>query len=154
VLELTHPCPSCLQCSILLEELKKAYGLEYEFQGISFSKNEQKEEWFLKINPNGRIPALTDGEHNVFESVAVNQYLIEKYDKDNKFWFNDLGERSDAYSWIAWAQGGLGPMQGQANHFFRYAPEKIAYGIKRYQDESARLYRSVDFLLSSRHHGK
>jgi glutathione S-transferase len=108
----------------------------------------------LKINPNGRIPALSDGEHNVFESVAVNQYLIEKYDKDNKFWFNDLGERSDAYSWIAWAQGGLGPMQGQANHFFRYAPEKIAYGIKRYQDESARLYRSVDFLLSSRHHGK
>ena len=64
-----------------MEELKKAYGLEYEFQGISFSKNEQKEEWFLKVNPNGRIPALTDGEHNVFESVAVNQYLIEKYDK-------------------------------------------------------------------------
>ena len=108
----------------------------------------------MKINPNGRIPALTDGELNVFESVAVNQYLIEKYDKDNKFWFDDIAERSDAYSWIAWAQGGLGPMQGQANHFFRYAPTKIEYGIKRYQDESARLYRSVGSRPSSRRCGK
>lgn len=64
-----------------MEELKKAYGLQYEFTGLSFSKNEQKEESFLKVNPNGRIPALTDGEHNVFESAAVNQWLVEKYDK-------------------------------------------------------------------------
>lgn len=146
----TAGTPNGHKCSILLEELKKAYGLDYEFQGISFSKNEQKEEWFLKINPNGRIPALTDGELNVFESVAVNQYLIEKYDKDNKFWFDDIAERSDAYSWIAWAQGGLGPMQGQANHFFRYAPTKIEYGIKRYQDESARLYSVLEDRLAGK----
>lgn len=147
---LTAGTPNGHKCSILLEELKKAYGLEYEFQGISFSKNEQKEEWFLKVNPNGRIPALTDGEHNVFESVAVNQYLIEKYDKDNKFWFDNLEERSEAYSWIAFGQGGTGPMQGQANHFFRYAPEKIPYGINRYQKETERLYSVMEDRLAGR----
>jgi glutathione S-transferase len=66
-------------------------------------------------------------------------YVIQ----ENKFWFEDPKERSDAFSWIMFFQSGLAPMQGQANHFFRYAPEKIPYGIKRYQDETARLYRSV-----------
>jgi glutathione S-transferase len=63
--------------------------------------------------------------------------------QENKFWFEDPKERSDAFSWIMFFQSGLAPMQGQANHFFRYAPEKIPYGIKRYQDETARLYRLV-----------
>ncbi|KAG7553578.1 hypothetical protein FFLO_03010 [Filobasidium floriforme] len=138
------------QCSILLEELKRAYVIEYEFASLSFSKNEQKEESFLKVNPNGRIPALTDGDHNVFESGAINQWLVEKYDKENKFWFEDPKERSDAFSWIMFFQSGLAPMQGQANHFFRYAPEKIPYGIKRYQDETARLYSVLEDRLAGK----
>jgi glutathione S-transferase len=62
-----HPRVPARQASVLLEEL----GVPYELHAISLSKNEQKEDWFLKINPNGRIPAMTDGDVRVFESGAL-----------------------------------------------------------------------------------
>jgi len=88
------------------------------------TENEQKEEWFLKINPNGRIPALTDTlngkQIRVFESGAMLQYLVDRYDKDHKLSFpHDSAEHWEMTSWLMWQMGGLGPMQGQANHFKR-----------------------------------
>lgn len=71
----TQATPNGYKVSIMLEELKAAYGLEYEFQSLNFQKNEQKEPWFLEINPNGRIPAITDpnrGNFNVFETVSTS----------------------------------------------------------------------------------
>ncbi|KAG8743659.1 glutathione S- transferase, nitrogen catabolite repression regulator [Ceratobasidium sp. 414] len=143
--------------SILLEELKDAYnGFSYDFQKISFQANEQKEPWFLKINPNGRIPALVDhsrGDFKVFESAAILLYLAQHYDKENKFSYDPVKD-TDLYSeqlqWIFFTHGGIGPMQGQASHFYRYAPEKIPYGINRYITETKRLYSVLNDRLADR----
>ncbi|OWZ63746.1 hypothetical protein AYX15_04322 [Cryptococcus neoformans] len=152
----TAATPNGYKPSILLEELHAAYPdnteIVYDFTQLRFDHTDQKKPEFLKINPNGRIPALVDenvkGGHNVFESASILLWLVERYDKEYKFWFKDPLEKSQALSWIFFAHGGVGPMQGQANHFFRYAPEKIPYGIKRYQDETARLYSVLESQLA------
>jgi len=124
----TAATPNGFKPSILLEELLLAYPdnptLAYDFYSLSFKNNDQKSEGFLKINPNGRIPALVDDNvqvngkgHNIFESISILIWLVEKYDPELKFWFSNEVERSLAFSWIAFGQGGIGPMQGQANHF-------------------------------------
>ncbi|KAJ3023113.1 hypothetical protein HKX48_004229 [Thoreauomyces humboldtii] len=139
--------PNGQKASIALEEL----GIKYKAQAISFSKNEQKEEWFLKVNPNGRIPAIVDharGDFPVFESGAILLYLAEHYDPNHILMPADANKRSEVIQWLMFQMGGLGPMQGQANHFFRYASEKIPYGIKRYQDETKRLYSVMERQLS------
>jgi len=130
---------------MLLEEL----GLPYEARGINIMKNEQKEAWFLEINPNGRIPALKDGDLRVFESGAIMLYLTDLYDKEKKFTY-EYGS-SDYYemmSWLMFQMGGIGPMQGQANHFRAMAGVYSAYGIKRYLDETKRLYSVLEIRLS------
>ncbi|KAJ3357422.1 hypothetical protein HDU83_007353 [Entophlyctis luteolus] len=143
--------PNGHKASIALEELKARYGVDYKVYPISFAKNEQKEPWFLKINPNGRIPAIIDHKRNdfaVFESGAILLYLAEHYDPDNILLSADANKKSEAIQWLMWQMGGLGPMQGQANHFNRYAPEKIPYAIERYQNETARLYGVMENHLS------
>ena len=131
----TAGTPNGKKASIMLEEL----GIPYTVHPIDFSKLEQKEEWYLKINPNGRIPAIVDkdnGDFPVFESGAILIYLAEKY---GKFLSKDPKERSIAIQWLMFQMGGVGPMQGQANHFVKFAPEKIPYAMNRYVDETKRL---------------
>ncbi|KAK4157506.1 glutathione S-transferase [Chaetomidium leptoderma] len=146
----TAQTPNGIKVSMLLEEL----GLPYKVTAIDISKNTQKEPWFLEINPNGRIPALTDTFTNgsqirLFESGAIMQYLVDRYDTECKLSYpRDSPEYWEVNSWLFWQMGGLGPMQGQSNHFTRYAPEKIQYGIDRYQNETRRLYRVLDTQLS------
>ncbi|KAI4729284.1 glutathione S-transferase GstA [Aureobasidium sp. EXF-10728] len=141
--------PNGHKVHIAFEEL----GIKYNVHKIDISKNTQKEEWFLKICPNGRIPAMVDKtsgkEKRVFEGGAMLLYLTDKYDKDNKISFDhDSDEYWETVEWIVWMQSGLGPMQGQANHFYRYAPEKIEYGINRYQTETKRLYQVLNDRLT------
>jgi GST-like protein len=102
--------------------------------------HEQKSEKFLRINPNGRIPAIVDrdaADFPVFESGAILLYLAEK---TGRLLPAEAKARSRAIQWLMFQMGGLGPMQGQANVFFRYAPEKIPFAIDRYQKETRRLY--------------
>ncbi|GAA6010040.1 hypothetical protein JCM10207_007530 [Rhodosporidiobolus poonsookiae] len=139
----------------LAEELKATGALKsYEVVPISFAKNEQKSEWFEAINPNGRIPALRDNREgkkpiNVWESASMLLYIAKNYDTKGDFWFpHDDDLQAELLNWIFFIQGGVGPMQGQANHFFRYAPEKIEYGITRYQNETKRLYQVYEDHLS------
>ncbi|SLM35171.1 glutathione s-transferase [Lasallia pustulata] len=119
------------------------------------SKNAQKEPWFLAINPNGRIPALTDtfsdGQPiHLFESGSIMQYLIEQYDTTHKISYpKGTRESYQVNNWLFFLNAGLGPMQGQANHFHRYAPEKIEYGVQRYQNETRRLYGVLDKHLAA-----
>ncbi|KAJ3485037.1 hypothetical protein NLI96_g5227 [Meripilus lineatus] len=148
--------PNGRKVTIFLEELKAAYGVEYEVEKIDISKNIQKEPWFIALNPNGRIPVLKDRSRNdfvVFETAAILLYLQQHYDKENKFGF-DIASEADDYSvqlqWIFFAHGGVGPMQGQANHFNKFAPEKLPYAIKRYLDETKRLYGVLEIRLSDR----
>jgi GSH-dependent disulfide-bond oxidoreductase len=140
----TAATPNGHKVSIALEEL----GLPYEVRALSFAKNEQKEPWFLEINPNGRIPAIVDrenGDFAVFESGAILLYLAEKA---GKLLPSEPKQRSQAVQWLMFQMGGVGPMMGQANVFFRYAPERIEYAIGRYQRESRRLFEVLDGQLA------
>ncbi|KAF7560807.1 hypothetical protein G7046_g3338 [Stylonectria norvegica] len=142
--------PNGIKASILLEEL----NLEYKLYAIKMTDDEQKEPWFLEINPNGRIPAITDNFTDgkpirIFESGAILEYLVDRYDTEHKLSYpHGSREHWEVTSWLMWQMGGLGPMQGQANHFNRYAPEKIEYGIKRYTNETRRLYRTMNDHLA------
>ncbi|KAG8912756.1 glutathione S- transferase, nitrogen catabolite repression regulator [Tulasnella sp. 418] len=152
----TAATPNGFKVSILLEELKALGKLDYDIRALSFQKNEQKEPWYIEINPNGRIPAIVDDNREgfkVFETAAILLYLSQHYDKDFTYWFdpaNDANNYSEALQWIFFAHGGVGPMQGQANHFFRYAPEKIPYAINRYIEETKRLYSVLELRLKNR----
>ncbi|RYO91891.1 hypothetical protein DL762_001971 [Monosporascus cannonballus] len=149
---LTFSTPNGYKVSIFLEELKEAYGLEYTWQSVNIGKNTQKEPWFTAVNPNGRIPAIVDHDRGglaVFEGLAILGYLARTYDREHRFSFPlDGDEYAEAESWLAWQHGGLGPMQGQANHFLRFAKEKVPYAIQRYVGESERLYGILDRRLS------
>ncbi len=143
----TSATPNGWKASITLEELK----IPYELHAISLSKGEQKTPEFLKINPNGRIPAIVDREEGnfaVFESAAIMLYLAEKF--GGPLLPTDRKGRSRVIQWLMFQMGGIGPMQGQANVFFRYAPEKIPYAIDRYQTETKRLYRVLEGQLEGR----
>ncbi len=129
--------------------------LPYNVHKIDISKNTQKEPWFLDINPNGRIPALTDTFNDgksirLFESGSILQYLVEQYDAKHKISYPKGSRESyEVNNWLFFLHGGVGPMQGQANHFYRYAPEKIEYGIQRYQNETRRLYSVLEKHLAT-----
>jgi len=145
------------QASILLEELKASYGsIDYEIQKINLRQNVQKESWFIKLNPNGRIPVLVDRSRNnfaVFESAAILLYLGQHHDKDFKFSFDPV-KQPDDYSemlqWIFFTHGGLAPMQGQGIYFYNSAPEDVPYAKKRYHDETKRLYGVLEIRLANR----
>ena len=134
------PTPNGWKASITLEELE----IPYESHFVNLTKNEQKEPWFLEINPNGRIPAIVDRDASdlaVFESGAVMIYLAEKA---GRLLPTDAAGRSRVISWLMFQMGGVGPMMGQANVFFRYFPEKLQPAIDRYQNESRRLFEVLD----------
>ncbi len=139
----TAPTPNGWKASVTLEEL----GLPYETRVVNLSKDEQKQEAFLKINPNGRIPAIVDHDEGglaVFESGAIMIHLAEK---TGKLLPTAAGPRARVISWLMFQMGGIGPMMGQANVFFRYFPEKIRPAIDRYQHESRRLFEVLDRRL-------
>lgn len=138
----TASTPNGWKASIALEEL----GLPYEVHRIDLMAGDQKTPQFLAINPNGRIPAIVDREEDlaVFESGAILIYLAEKA---GALLPTDTKGRSRVIQWVMFQMGGVGPMMGQANVFFRYAPEPIPYAIERYQRETRRLLEVLDGQL-------
>ena len=141
----TAATPNGWKASITLEEL----GLAYHVTPINMQKMEQKEPWFLKINPNGRIPAIVDheaGDFPVFESGAIMIYLAEKA---GALMPSDAKGRSRVIQWVMFQMGGVGPMMGQSGHFLGNAPgERIEYAIKRYGNEVKRLHGVMDKRLA------
>jgi len=136
----TAATPNGHKVSIALEEL----GLPYTLRVLDLAKGEQKTPAFLAINPNGRIPAIIDHEAGgfaVFESGAILIYLAEK---TGRLMPSDVQGRSRVIQWLMFQMGGVGPMMGQANVFFRYFPEEIQPAIDRYQGESKRLLTVLD----------
>jgi glutathione S-transferase/GST-like protein len=139
----TAPTPNGWKVSIALEEL----GLPYTVRGLRLQDGEQKEPWYVQLNPNGRIPTIVDhdaGDFTVFESGAILLYLAEK---TGRLLPSDPKGRSLVVQWLMFQMAGIGPMQGQAHVFVRYAPEQIPYAIQRYKDETTRLYRVLDTRL-------
>ncbi len=128
----TAGTPNGHKISIALEEM----GLPYNVHALDLSALEQKQPEYLAINPNGRIPAIIDKDNDdfvVFESGAILLYLAEK---TGKFLPADPKARSKVIQWLMFQMGGVGPMMGQANVFYRYFPEKIPAAIERYQTKA------------------
>jgi len=135
---------------ILVEEL----GIPYRVVPVDITQGDQHQSQYLAVNPNGKIPAIVDHAPRdggppltVFESGAVMLYLA---DKEGRFLQNELRARNEILQWLFWQIGGLGPMMGQAQHFFRYAPQPVPYGIERYQHETRRLLQVLEDRLDSR----
>jgi GSH-dependent disulfide-bond oxidoreductase len=137
----TAATPNGWKVSIALEEM----GLPYDVKLIDFATNEQKSDWYTKINPNGRIPALDDDGFTLFESGAILLYLAEK---TGQFLPTHVEARSRVVQWLMFQMSGIGPMMGQANVFLRYFPEKIQPAIDRYQREVLRLFGVMDSQLA------
>jgi len=140
----TAPTPNGWKVSVTLEEL----GLPYETIAISLTDGDQKKPEFLKLNPNGRIPAIIDTDEDnlaIFESGAIMIYLAEK---TGQLLPTDITGRTQVIQWLMFQMGGIGPMMGQANVFFRYMEEKIPTAISRYHNEVRRLFTVMDGHLA------
>jgi GSH-dependent disulfide-bond oxidoreductase len=143
------PTPNGHKITMFLEEA----GLAYEIKPVNIGKGEQFQPDFLKIAPNNRMPAIVDrdpldggGPLSIFESGAILVYLAEK---TGQFMPSSARGKANVQQWLFWQMGGLGPMAGQNNHFANYAPEKLPYAIKRYRDETNRLYGVLDRQLAA-----
>lgn len=136
--------PNGYKVAIALEET----GLPYTFHHIRPSEGEQKEDWYVALNPNGRIPTIIDRSNHdfiVFESGAILLYLA---DLTGRFLPDVPRQRSVAIQWLMFQMGNLGPMMAQAGHFLNAAPERIDYAVTRYTDESRRLLAVLDRRLA------
>jgi len=139
----TAPTPNGHKASCTLEEL----GMDYTVHQVDISGGDQHKEEFRAINPNGRIPAIVDRANDnlaVFESGAIMIYLAEKA---GRLLPTDDKGRTRVIQWLMFQMGGIGPMMGQANVFYRYFPETIQPAIDRYQNECRRLFEVLDRRL-------
>jgi glutathione S-transferase len=139
----TAPTPNGWKVSVALEEL----ALPYNVYPVDLTRGEQKTEAYLGLNPNARIPTIVDranGDFAVFESGAILVYLAEQ---TGRLMPADAKGRSLVMQWLMFQMGGIGPMMGQANVFYRYFPEKIQPAIDRYHHESRRLFEVLDRRL-------
>ena len=138
--------PNGHKIHIMLEEC----GLSYRAHPVDIGQGDQFKAEFLALNPNHRIPAITDSAGpdgkpiSLFESGAILLYLAGK---TGKFVGKTDRERYTTLQWLMFQMGGVGPMLGQTHHFRNYAPEKIAYAINRYTNETRRLYGVMDGQL-------
>lgn len=142
----TASTPNGWKVSVLLEEI----GMPYNVIPISLSKGDQKTPEFLKLCPNGRIPAIVDRDEDdfaIFESGAIMLYLAKKA---GKLLPRDPKGESRVTQWLMFQMAGIGPMMGQANVFYRYFPEKIQPAIDRYQKECRRLFEVLNRQLEGR----
>jgi len=144
------PTPNGHKISIALEEM----GLEYKIHPLNLAKAEQKTPAYLKLNPNGRMPAIVDdapatGDSiSVWESGAILQYLGEK---SGKLLPANLAEKYATISWVSWQISALGPMLGQAFHFKHTQKDpQIPIALDRYMNESKRLISVMEATLSQK----
>jgi glutathione S-transferase len=139
----TWPTPNGWKATITLEEL----SLPYTVHPVDIMAGEQKRPEFLRLNPNGRIPAIIDTDEDlpIFESGAIMIYLAEKSDQ---LLPRDVRGRAAVMEWLMFQMSGIGPMMGQANIFSRYFPEKIPAAIDRFQSEVRRLFSVLDGQLA------
>ncbi|MBT3917479.1 MAG: glutathione S-transferase family protein [Rhodospirillaceae bacterium] len=143
------PTPNGWKITLMLEECDLPYNINW----VDLSKGEQHQPDFLKISPNGRMPAMIDPEGPddqpiaIFESGAILQYLGTK---TGKFYPQEWRARSEVEQWLYWQVGALGPMGGQAAHFRNYKEDKIDYAIERFTDEVIRLFEVMNEHLTSR----
>ena len=144
----TWGTPNGKKASIMLEEI----GMPYEVHPINIGQGDQMKPEYLAINPNNKIPSIIDPDgpggkpFTLFESGAILMYLAEK---SGKLWPADLRQRYTVIQWLMFQMGGVGPMFGQANYFYRLE-EKVPFAIERFHKEALRLYNVLDKALGER----
>lgn len=144
----TWATPNGKKVSIMLEEVE----LPYEVFPINITKGDQLKPEYLAINPNNKIPAIIDSDGpdgkplTLFESGAILMYLAEK---TGKFLPQEMVKRYEVIQWLMFQMGGVGPMFGQANYFYRLE-EKVPFAIERYHKEALRLYKVLEQTLGQR----
>jgi GST-like protein len=144
----TWATPNGKKVSVMLEELE----LPYEVHPINIAKGDQLRPEYLAINPNNKIPAIIDSDGpggkplKLFESGAILMYLADKTDK---FLPREMAKRYEVIQWLMFQMGGVGPMFGQANYFYRLE-EKVPFAIERYYKEAIRLYKVLEQTLEQR----
>jgi glutathione S-transferase len=153
---ITQSTPNGQKVQIFLEELAEVYGLEWTTTLINISTNEQKKDWYLRLNPNGRIPTIIDNTVSppfpVMETSAELMYLL-KYDKDHHFDFTDELEQSDLLQWLFFWHGSGAPYQGNLG-FFSRAAEKLPMAIERFRKETFRVFGVLEIRLSGKYTGE
>ncbi|KAM3084065.1 hypothetical protein ACMFMG_001827 [Clarireedia jacksonii] len=154
----TMSTPNGRKLQIMLEELKEVYGIEYTYTLINIMTNEQKKDWFLKLNPNGRIPILIDNTKTppfpVMETSAELLYLLKEYDSKDVFGFKDELERSECLQWLFFWHGSGAPYQGQVNFFYKFSAEKSELAINRFKNEFLRVLGVLEIRLSGKYTGE
>ena len=144
----TWGTPNGKKASIMLEEV----GLPYEVHAVNLARGDQLKPEYLAVNPNNKIPSIIDSDGpggkplKLFESGAILLYLAEK---TGKFLSQDPAKRYETIQWLMFQMGGVGPMFGQANYFYRLE-EKVPYAIDRFYKEAVRLYKVLDKELGER----
>jgi GSH-dependent disulfide-bond oxidoreductase len=144
----TWGTPNGKKVSIMLEEI----GMPYEVHPINIGQGDQMKPEYLAINPNNKIPSIIDPDgpggkpFTLFESGAILLYLAEK---SGKLWPADLRQRYIVIQWLMFQMGGVGPMFGQANYFYRLE-EKNLQAIDRFKKEALRLYNVLNQALGER----
>lgn len=145
--------PNGVKVTIMLEELLALghEGAEYDAHLIRIGKGMQFSSGFVAINPNSKIPALsdhsTDPPTRVFESGAILIYLAEKF---GEFYPEEPSARAECLSWLMWQMGAAPFLGGGFGHFYAYAPEKFEYPIDRYAMEVKRQLDVLDKNLEQR----
>ncbi|KAI4169342.1 MAG: hypothetical protein LQ348_007288 [Seirophora lacunosa] len=155
---ITQSTPNGQKVQILLEELKDVYNTQWTTTLIDIRTNVQKSDWFLRLNPNGRIPVIVDNTQSppfpVMETSAELLYLLKTADKEDIFGFEDELERSQCLQWLFFWHGGGAPNQGQLNFFSIFAKEEIPYAISRFRTETLRNFNVLEIRLSGKYTGQ
>jgi GST-like protein len=144
----TWGTPNGKKVAIMLEEI----GIPYEVHAINIGQGDQFKPEYLAINPNNKIPSIIDPDgpggkaFTLFESGAILMYLAEK---SGKLWPADVRQRYTVIQWLMFQMGGVGPMFGQANYFYRLE-EKVPFAIERFHKEALRLYGVLEKALGER----
>ncbi|KAF2973475.1 hypothetical protein GQX73_g31 [Xylaria multiplex] len=136
--------PNPIKVQMILEEL----GVPFEVKFIEFAQ--MKEEAYLKLNPNGRVPAIEDPNTGLtlWESGPIVEYLVDQYDKDHKISYDTFTEKYLIKQWIGYQISGQGPYYGQGVWFSLIHPEKLPSAIERYFKEAERVRSVLDLHLS------
>ncbi|KAE8443584.1 hypothetical protein EG329_001746 [Mollisiaceae sp. DMI_Dod_QoI] len=152
----TQSTPNGQKVQIFLEELADVYDTKWTTTLINISTNEQKKDWFLRLNPNGRIPIIIDNTQSppfpVMETSAELLYLL-KFDKDHHFGFKDELEQSELVQWLFFWHGSGAPYQGNLG-YFRRAQEQSEFAINRFRKETYRVFGVLELQLSGKYTGQ
>tara|TARA_B100001029_G_scaffold76631_1_gene62621 strand:- start:667 stop:1353 length:687 start_codon:yes stop_codon:yes gene_type:complete len=145
VIELyTSPTPNGYKTSVALEELEIPYNVHV----VNLMSGDQKKPEFLKLNPNGRIPVIVDTDNDNLAIMESGAQLIYLAEKAGKLLPTEAKARANVMQWLMFQMGGIGPMMGQANVFFRYWPgDPVQPAIDRYQNEGRRLFEVMETRL-------